>query len=130
MVAQASGVITSPGMALRPYQPRNELSVADIHPITLRPEFEGMVVPSKFYGIAAAGWPAIFIGDPNGEMTRVIARAGCGESVRQGDGAGHAEAMLQLASNPADCREVAAAPDASSKLNTHAVDRSQPDLDY
>jgi glycosyltransferase involved in cell wall biosynthesis len=100
-------------VALRPYQPRNELSqslsAADVHLVTLRPEFEGMLVPSKFYGIAAAGRPAIFIGDPNGEMARVIARAGCGGSVRQGDGAGLAEAILKLAGDPAICAEMAAA---------------------
>lgn len=100
-------------VTLRPYQPRNELSqslsVADVHLVTLRPEFEGIIVPSKFYGIAAAGRPAIFIGDPNGEMARVIARAGCGGSVRQGDGAGLAEAILQLAGDPANYAEMAAA---------------------
>ena len=48
-------------VVLLPYQSRNELShslsVADAHLVTLRPEFEGLIVPSKFYGIAAVGRP-------------------------------------------------------------------------
>jgi glycosyltransferase involved in cell wall biosynthesis len=49
-----------------PYQPRERLSeslsTADVHLVCLRPDLEGAVVPSKFYGVAAAGRPTIFIG--------------------------------------------------------------------
>lgn len=31
------------------------LGVADVHWISLKPELEGLIVPSKFYGVAAAG---------------------------------------------------------------------------
>src|SRR5262245_8867122 len=51
----------------KPYQPRallaQSLSVADVHLVSLRPELEGLIVPSKFYGICAAGRPTLFIGD-------------------------------------------------------------------
>ena len=89
----------------KPYQPRERLAESlcaiDVHLVSLRPELEGLIVPSKFYGIAAAGRPTIFIGDPDGEIARLITKYECGLTVRQGDGAGLAEAVLELASNPA-----------------------------
>src|SRR5262249_23188636 len=61
----------------RPYQSREQLSqslsAADLHLISLRPELEGLIVPSKFYGILAAGRASIFIGDPNSEIARTLA---------------------------------------------------------
>ena len=43
----------------RPYQPADvlsySLSAPDVHWISLKPEMEGLIVPSKFYGVAAAG---------------------------------------------------------------------------
>ena len=51
---------------LRPYQPKKclgeTLAVADVHLVSLNPKLEGLIVPSKFYGIAAAGRATIFIG--------------------------------------------------------------------
>lgn len=46
---------------VRPYQPKGtplgNFSVADVHLVSLDPRLEGFIVPSKFYGIAAAGRP-------------------------------------------------------------------------
>ncbi len=70
-----------------PYQPRDSLedslAAADVHLASLIPSLEGMIVPSKFYGILAAGRPLIFIGDPDGELARVIGAAQCGLVVAQ-----------------------------------------------
>jgi colanic acid biosynthesis glycosyl transferase WcaI len=57
-------------------------------------------VPSKYYGIAAAGRPVIFVGHPEGELARIIRDSGTGFVIQDGDGAGLAEAVLQLARNP------------------------------
>jgi colanic acid biosynthesis glycosyl transferase WcaI len=38
------------------------LSAADIHIVTLRQEWTGSVVPSKFFGALAAGRPVLFVG--------------------------------------------------------------------
>jgi glycosyltransferase involved in cell wall biosynthesis len=88
----------------QPYQPRAQLaeslSVPDVHLISLRPELEGLIVPSKYYGIAAAGRPAIFIGDPDGEIGRILAETGTGLTVAEGDGAGLARAVRTLAEDP------------------------------
>ena len=65
-----------------------------------------MIVPSKFYGIAAAGGPTIFIGDPNGEIARLIAIHGCGCIVTVGDGAALAQTIRELAADPQRCRQM------------------------
>jgi glycosyltransferase involved in cell wall biosynthesis len=68
----------------RPYQPADRLklslSLPDVHFVSLRPTLEGLIVPSKFYGIAAAGRPIIHIGDPDGEIAQILEREQCGWS--------------------------------------------------
>lgn len=87
-----------------PYQPRERLSeslsAADVHLVSLLPEMEGLIVPSKFYGIAAAGRPTIFIGDHDGEIARILSKHSCGLTVPVKDGAALAQAVLKLASDP------------------------------
>jgi colanic acid biosynthesis glycosyl transferase WcaI len=92
----------------KPYQPREHLaeslSAADVHLVSLRPELEGLIVPSKIYGIAAAGRPTIFIGDEDGEIARLIAHYKCGQTVAAGDGTALADTILDLAAHPDLCR--------------------------
>ncbi len=87
-------------LRFEPYQPRERLheslSAADVHVVTLRPALEGLIVPSKFYGIAAAGRPAIAIGDPDGEIGAEVRRSECGLCVREGDAAGLVAAIRAL----------------------------------
>lgn len=70
----------------KPYQDRallpESLGAADVHLVSLRPELEGFVFPSKLYGIAAAGRPLIFIGDPAGDIGRIVQSGRCGAVVR------------------------------------------------
>jgi colanic acid biosynthesis glycosyl transferase WcaI len=91
----------------KPYQPKarlaESLSAADVHLVSLRPELEGLIVPSKFYGVAAAGRPTLFIGDQDGEVARLIAQHRCGQTVAVGDGQALARAILDLAANPDLC---------------------------
>jgi colanic acid biosynthesis glycosyl transferase WcaI len=92
------------------YQPRQRLSeslsAADVHIVSLRPELEGLIVPSKFYGVAAAGRPTIFIGAPDGEIARLIDRHACGVSIATGDGPGLAKAVTALAHDLTGCRDM------------------------
>ena len=71
----------------KPYQPREKLdeslSASDVHLVSLKPELEGLIVPSKFYGILAAGRPVIFIGDKEGELSSIIKQNHCGQIVEQ-----------------------------------------------
>ena len=73
-----------------PYQDRSELSnslsVPDVHWVSLRPEFEGLIVPSKFYGIAAAGRGTIAITAADGEIAQLVATHKCGATIAPGDG--------------------------------------------
>jgi colanic acid biosynthesis glycosyl transferase WcaI len=89
----------------KPYQARetlsDSLSLPDVHLISLRPELEGLIVPSKYYGIAAAGRPAIFIGDDDGEIARILTRSATGFAVREGDSGSLVSAILTLSGNPA-----------------------------
>jgi colanic acid biosynthesis glycosyl transferase WcaI len=89
---------------LKPYQPREglamSLGVGDVHLVSLQPRMEGLVVPSKFYGIAAAGRPVIYVGDPDGEIPRILARHDIGITVRPGDVEGLVAALLELRANP------------------------------
>lgn len=94
-------------MHFLPYQPLNTLSdsmaAADLHLVSLRPSLEGLIVPSKFYGIAAASRPIGFIGDKNGELGRLISQAGCGFTVAEGDGAMLSRRISIMALDPDGC---------------------------
>ena len=71
-----------------------------MHLISLKPNLEGLIVPSKYYGIAAAGRPVIFVGHPEGELARIIKDSKTGFVIRDGDGVGLSEAIQTLALNP------------------------------
>ena len=57
---------------------RRAWRAADVRLVSLLPELEGLIVPSKVYGILAAGRPAIFIGDTHGEVATLLHAHGCG----------------------------------------------------
>ncbi len=80
------------------------LRAADIHLISLQPEWAGIVVPSKFFGALAVGRPVLYAGPGESEIARWIARHGVGLSVGEGDEAVEAVAdRLQiLAARPAE----------------------------
>ena len=94
----------------QPYQPRARLSeslaVGDAHWLSLRPEFEGLIVPSKVFGIAAAARPIVAVCDPGGEVPSMIAAFDAGIAIVPGDGAGLADAITMLADNSAACRDM------------------------
>ena len=73
-----------------PYQERKvlklSLGVPDVHLISLRPELEGLIVPSKLYGIAAAGRPIIAIAACDGEVARLVRKDDWGIVVEPGEG--------------------------------------------
>ena len=87
-----------------PYQPResleDSLAAADVHLISLLPTLEGLIVPSKLYGILAAGRPLIFMGDSDGDVARVIGRGECGITVPVGNGAALVDALRHMRAMP------------------------------
>lgn len=92
-----------PNAAFRPYAPREELSaslsMADAHLVSLRPSLEGLVVPSKFYGVLAVGRPVILVGARDGELARIIHAHRCGIVVEMGDVDGLTNAIRTLAND-------------------------------
>jgi len=85
-------------------QPReslaDSLAAADVHWVSLRPPLEGLIVPSKFYGILAAARPVIFIGDADGELARHICRCACGTTIGIGQSAQLAGLLSAWRSDP------------------------------
>ena len=59
------------------------------------------MVPSKFYGIAAAGKPVLFIGGGQCEIAQIIRETGCGDCIEQGDVDVLTSVILHLQQNPA-----------------------------
>jgi colanic acid biosynthesis glycosyl transferase WcaI len=64
------------------YQPRprisESLSSADIHFVGLTPGLSGLVVPSRVYGILAAGRPILAAVDSRSETGMLVEEVGCG----------------------------------------------------
>ena len=61
------------------------LNRADICIVTLKPGFEGLLVPSKIYGIMAVGRPVLYIGPDQGEIPSLIRNHQIGWIVPAGD---------------------------------------------
>ena len=66
------------GRASCPYQPREvlsqSLSTADVHVVGLARGLSGYVVPSRLYGILAAGRPVIVAADAESETAQLVTR--------------------------------------------------------
>jgi glycosyltransferase involved in cell wall biosynthesis len=60
----------------------------------------GLVLLSKFYGIAAAGRPVIFIGDVTSEIPQAIEKAKCGVAVQRGDWGALVDHLVRLDADP------------------------------
>jgi glycosyltransferase involved in cell wall biosynthesis len=71
-----------PNFAYRDYFPRDflrySLSIADVHLISLRPQFVGISVPSKLYGAMASARPILFVGPSQCETADAIRDERCG----------------------------------------------------
>ena len=89
-----------PNVEFRPYAPRERLaeslSSVDAHFVSLQPSLEGLIVPSKFYGVIAVGRPVIFIGARDGEVARLIEQCRCGVVVEPGDAEGLVRAIRSI----------------------------------
>ena len=76
------------------------LAAADIHLVTLRPEMVGLLVPSKIYGILAAGRPTIYVGPAAGEIHDILRDGRCGATVANGDVDAFVRAVRDYARDP------------------------------
>jgi colanic acid biosynthesis glycosyl transferase WcaI len=87
------------------YQPAellsDSLAAADVHFVSLLPALEGLIVPSKLYGILAAGRPVVFIGDTTSELAKLVRQHDCGIAVAVGDSDALASELRVLEADPA-----------------------------
>ena len=84
----------------------DSLAAGDTHFVSLQPQFEGLVLPSKLYGIAAIGRPMIFCGEAQGEVARLLQSHDCGLSVQMGDAITLAQVIRRLAGDRAHCAQM------------------------
>jgi colanic acid biosynthesis glycosyl transferase WcaI len=89
-----------------PYQPKEALSdslgAADVHLVGLRRGLAGYIVPSKVYGIMAAGRPFIAAVEEWSEPAIFAREHGCGVRTEPGDPEGLAQAILEMRDAPRD----------------------------
>ena len=87
-----------------PYQPKEHLresfAAADAFLISLKAGIEGYIVPSKLYGILAAGRPFVAAVDPSSEVATVALQSQCGVVAAPGDADDLARAIAVLHDNP------------------------------
>lgn len=87
-----------------PYQPRARLAELlgrpDLHLTILDPLAERYIFPSKVYGILAAGRPLLHLGDPEGEVARLLREHGCGWALPADSGALVLSLLQRLRESP------------------------------
>lgn len=87
-------------MRFLPLFPREDLghslTSADVHLICLENALSGMVVPSKLYGVMAAGRPSIYVGPRDSDVWRILEETDAGICVENGDVDGLVKALETL----------------------------------
>jgi colanic acid biosynthesis glycosyl transferase WcaI len=85
----------------RPYVQRanlgESLGIGDIGLVTQRDACCGSVVPSKVYGLLAAGRPVLFVGPKDATPSLIVQRFACGWQIDCGDSDGLTKLLLHLA---------------------------------
>jgi colanic acid biosynthesis glycosyl transferase WcaI len=92
------------------YQPREllseTLSSGHVHVIGLAAGLAGYVVPSRAYGVLAAGRPVIVAADAESETAALVREAGCGWAIAPGDPAALAGAIRDAHARRAELDEL------------------------
>jgi glycosyltransferase involved in cell wall biosynthesis len=76
------------------------LGAADIHLVSLRPEYTGLAVPSKFFGSLASGRPVIFSGTSDSAVAGWIEEFKIGWVLNEHSQEGVAAELLELRHHP------------------------------
>ena len=92
-----------------PYQPQEmltySLGLANVSLVTLEKGFEGMLVPSKIYGVLASGRPVIAVVGEESEIVEIIRKGKCGKIVKIGDCKALVNSILNYYKDPQKCNE-------------------------
>jgi glycosyltransferase involved in cell wall biosynthesis len=84
----------------------DSLAAGDVHLVSQRPGTQGLIVPSKLYGVLAAGRAILYVGPEDTHVAQVVRNSGAGVRVANGDVAALAEALRGLAADPAGRAEM------------------------
>lgn len=111
-----------------PFQPRERLSeslgAADIHLASMQENACGLVVPSKVYGVLAAGRPCVLLGPAESEAARLIVEEEFGDVVGQSSGQALAGCLRKWILDPGRFRDVAnRAGDVSARVGLETATR-------
>jgi glycosyltransferase involved in cell wall biosynthesis len=91
-------------VSLAPFADESELAArleaADLHLLSLRAEWAGIVVPSKFFGSLAVGRPVVFAGPDDSEIARWIAEHELGFVLDEARRAAVVDGLHALADDP------------------------------
>jgi glycosyltransferase involved in cell wall biosynthesis len=108
----------SPNVRFLPFRPIDQvpyvMAAGDAHVITVRRGLEGVVVPSKLYGILAAGRPVLVVAPEECDAAHIAAESGCGLTADPDDPAAVARAIRQLRDDQARLVEMGIAARAAS----------------
>jgi len=98
---------------LLPFFPGNKipsvLAAADVHVITVKRGLEGVVVPSKLYGILAAGKPVLVVAPGECDAARIAVKHNCGLVADPGRPEEFADAAFTLSRQPEKLQQMGAA---------------------
>lgn len=82
--------------AVLPYS----LTACDLSLVSVSQGMEGIVAPSKFYGVLAAGRPVAVVCESHSYLRQLLEEAKCGAAFDNGDGTQLAQFIRLLASDP------------------------------
>ena len=87
-----------------PYQDKEvlpySLTSCDLGLVSIAPGLEGIVAPSKLYGLLAAGRPVAAICEPHSYLRQLLSNANCGQAFQNGDGKSLGKFIRSLYLNP------------------------------
>ncbi len=90
-----------PNCRFLPYQEKHvlphSLTACDLSLVSISSGMEGLVAPSKLYGILAAGRPVAAICEPHSYLKSLLVEAKCGAAFNNGDDTGLATFIRRLA---------------------------------
>ncbi len=93
-----------------PFQPLDKLaeslSMADISLLGIEPQNEGVIMPSKLYGLLAVGKPIICVSAPDSEVAQIIEGAKAGVQVSPDDPESLVEKILFFLENPDQAKKM------------------------
>lgn len=90
------------------------MAAADAHVVTVKRGLDGVVVPSKLYGILAAGKPLLAVAPAESDAARIVLRHGCGLTADPERPGKAAAAAREMAGEPEKAKSMGAAAEAAA----------------